>query len=136
MGYIHMFDALIERLHIKIALEISQNKEKMIELFSRIENENVGLCLDTGNLYAAGIMAKDIVNEEKLRNKIIHVHLKDRDENGINVVPGCGKVDFKQVLLGLYNMNYKGILVTETDRGENPLKTAIENKKYFIKNMR
>ena len=29
-------------------------------------------------------------------------------------------------------MKYKGLLITETDRGDDPLETAIKNKKFFI----
>lgn len=133
LKYINKLGKLAEKLNVKIALEISEKPEKLVDLFSSITSKNVGLCVDTGNLYAAGIDAKDIMTEEKLKERIMHVHLKDRDESGKNVVPGRGKVNFEPIMKALYEMQYTGLLITETDRGNDPLSTAIDNKKFFLK---
>lgn len=116
---------------ISIALEISCKDSVLCEIMDKIDFPNVGICVDTGNLYAAGVSVLDILNCEKLRKRIIHVHIKDRDDKGKNVVLGEGNVDFGGVIRTLYHINYAGLLITETDRGKNPVQTAIANKKYI-----
>lgn len=119
------------QLGIYIALEISNNADQLCEIFNDINLENIGLCVDTGNLYAAGVSIGDILECKNLKNRIIHVHIKDRDAAGNNVVLGDGKVDFNAVIDALVNMKYAGTLVTETNRGNNPIETAISNGKYI-----
>lgn len=130
--YISQLGILAQTLNISIALEISESVEKLTDLFGQIKNSNVGLCVDTGNLYTKGINVSDVVTKSELQHRIIHVHLKDRDLTGENVVPGVGKVDFYSIFKRLFEIGYEGMLITETDRGENPLVTAVENKKFFM----
>ena len=86
---------------------------------------------DTGNF---AFWDEDEIEYAKiLSDKVMHVHLKDRDESGKNVVPGRGKVNFEPIMKALYEMQYTGLLITETDRGNDPLSTAIDNKKFFLK---
>lgn len=119
------------KLGIRIALEISQSADFIYELMQEIDEENVGLCVDSGNLIAAGIDACDILTDARLRQYIFHVHIKDRDESNANVVIGTGREDFGKLIKALYHIEYEGILVTETDRGKNPLETAIYTKEYL-----
>lgn len=116
---------------IKIVLEMSVPIKDMVELFEKIQYSNVGMCLDTGNLYSSGISSMDVLNCPQLVNKIWHVHIKDRDSDLNNVVLGEGNVNFNSILMHLVVSGYKGLVVTETSRGENPYNTAIKNKKFL-----
>lgn len=131
LAYIERLGIFAEKLSIRIALEISENEKWLTDLFEKIPNKNVGLCVDTGNLYAAGINATDIILCEKLRDRIFHIHIKDRNEQGENVVLGHGKVDFVSVLKALYEIEYEGTLVTETARGDCPEDTAEYNRAFL-----
>jgi N-acylneuraminate cytidylyltransferase len=122
---------LARQLNLKIALEISEKTEGLRALFRVINRANVGFCLDTGNLFAAGFSSAEILRDRQLQPYLYHVHLKDRDLNGKNVVPGSGRVDFDTIFAALFELGYSGTLVTETDRGSDPVKTAIANKKHF-----
>ena len=116
---------------IKIALEMSLPVKDMIEFFEEIQYSNVGICLDTGNLYASGVSSMDILSCPQLVNKIWHVHIKDRDSDFNNVVLGEGNVNFNSILTHLVVNGYIGMVVTETSRGENPYDIAIKNKKFL-----
>lgn len=129
--YIKPLATLAYQLGIKIALEISQNAEMLRNLFCDIDSPNIGFCLDTGNLYAARLSAIEILQEKRLHPYLYHVHLKDRDSALNNVVPGAGCVDFTAIFEELFEIGYNGTLVTETNRGKNPIDTAIMNKKWF-----
>lgn len=131
LGYIHQLGVFAERLGIRIALEISESHEWLTKLFQKIPNDNIGICVDTGNLYAAGINVNDIILDKELTRRIFHIHLKDRNEQGENVVPGKGKVDFSSIFEALYHMGYEGTLITETDRGTKAQETAEQNKIFF-----
>lgn len=122
---------LAKQFHIDIALEISDDSHGIKKLFQRIPWDNVGLCLDTGNLFVAGYSVDDILSDQEIQKRLIHVHLKDRDCNGVNVIPGKGEVDFVPLLAHLKTMGYHRLLITETDRGDNPLQTARANRMFF-----
>lgn len=131
LRYIQQLGKLAERLNIRIALEVSKSHDQLVNIFDKIPNDNVGLCVDTGNLYAAGISVNDILRSEDLRKRLFHIHLKDRNEAGENVVPGMGKVDFLLIFEDLYRIDYEGSLIAETTRGINPQETARQNKRFF-----
>ena len=131
--FIKKLGNIAEKFSIKIALEISEGAEWQAELLDKVDN-NIGICVDTGNLFAKGINAGDIIACEKIRNRIIHIHLKDRNEKGDNVILGTGRVDFYHAIKQLYDMNYSGLMVTETDRGIVPFDTAVQNK-LFLQNI-
>lgn len=129
--YIGVLSSVAAMHGIKIALEISASVSKLIAIFEEIQYPNVGLCLDTGNLYAAGVSYKDILDCPKLASKIYHVHIKDRDIAFNNVVLGKGNVNFNIVFSQLLANGYMGLVVTESSRGEDPYITAVENKKFL-----
>lgn len=122
---------LAKQFQIDIALEISEDSQGIKKLFRKIPWDNVGLCLDTGNLFATGYSIDDILSEQEIQKRLMHVHLKDRDCNGENVIPGKGKVNFATVFAHLKKTGYHRLLITETDRGDEPLRTAQENRMFF-----
>lgn len=122
---------IAQQFNIRIALEITCDAKKLCEIMEEISIPNVGVCIDTGNLHAAGISAEEILRCEKLFGKIIHIHLKDRDAEGNNVALGKGQVDFAAILDALFKIPFAGLLIAETDRGEDPIETAINNKSFI-----
>ena len=69
----------------------------------------------------------------KLKKHIIHVHLKDKNFNGDNVILGTGSVNFDAIFMALKRIKFKGKFVFETNRGNNPRKTMLNNKNYILK---
>lgn len=131
--YINSIAHLAALFQIKIALELSTGVAETEEILSHISAPNVGLCLDTGNLVSAGHDPLQWLDSPCILKRIIHVHLKDRNSNGENVIPGTGIVDFKSIFEQLRRSSYCGLLVTETTRGSDPFETAKKNAEFFAK---
>ena len=87
-------------------------------LFNRFNSPNLKLIWDPGNAYAAGEKLPFPDGYEKIKNKIIHIHVKDAilDDQGKNVWKpiGQGNVDYKKHIEGLLKDNYRGIIALET----------------------
>ena len=119
---------------VKLSFEI-ENKinicQKICLNFS--ENKNFGITFDVGNAY---LFDKDFYTKFKSLKKFInHIHLKDRDKHGKNVVLGKGKVKFKLFFQKLNSpKKYNGTITFETNRGEDPIKIANSNYQ-IIKNL-
>ena len=114
-----------------MALETDLEIEFTNYLFNRIRSKNVYLVYDTGNRVKKGInQFKEILD---LKDKIIHVHIKDKNLLGNNVIIGRGIVNFKNIFFALKKINYKNNFTFETNRGLNPIKTMIQNIKFIKK---
>lgn len=87
-------------------------------LFQRFDCPNLKLIWDPGNAYAAGEEAPFPDGYERIRNRIIHIHVKDAvlDEKGEKIWKpiGQGKVDYRGHLEALLKDNYKGVIALET----------------------
>ena len=79
---------IAEVLNIKIALEITENNNKLKELMKEIKSNYIGICYDTGNIIAAGINPIEYLMDDEVFKRIIHIHLKDRNKNNDNVILG------------------------------------------------
>ena len=77
---------------------------------------------------------KNYINEIKLLgNNIKHVHLKDRNNKGKNVLLGKGNVNFKHIFKSLKKINYKGYFTIESTREKNAVSSLIKNRRYLFK---
>ena len=117
--------------NIKIALETNLESKLFIRLLRLINEDNVYIVYDTGNrLKNPNLQYQEII---KLKKHIIHVHLKDKNFNGDNVILGTGSVNFDAIFMALKRIKFKGKFVFETNRGNNPRKTMLNNKNYILK---
>ena len=126
---------LSQKNNIEICLETIASHEELIEIIKLIDMPNVTIVFDTGNRV---IQNQDIVKEIKtLGNLISHVHIKDSNIEGDNVILGTGLVNFEKVFTAFRDINYFGPYTFETTRGNNPVNTAKYNvnfTNFFIKN--
>ena len=87
-------------------------------LFDRFDSPNLKLIWDPGNAYAAGEETPFPDGYVKIKDKIIHVHVKDAilNEQGKKVWKpiGQGAVDYKGQLEALYRDNYPGVVSLQT----------------------
>ena len=87
-------------------------------LFRRFNSPNLKLIWDPGNAYAAGEKTPFPDGYERVKKKIIHVHVKDAisNEQGKNEWKpiGQGNVDYRGQLEALLEDNYKGVIALET----------------------
>jgi len=110
---------------IKICIESIYEAEYLRNFLQEIDEVNVTCVLDTGN---RAVQIDSMLDEINVLGRYIgHVHIKDKNYLGENVILGTGLVNFLEVFSGLKKINYSGPLVFETTRGQNPKNTAIFN---------
>ncbi len=120
--------------NILLCLETILNGKDLIDFLKLINMENVKVVFDTGNRV---VYKHNLVSDIKLLNNLIaHIHIKDKNINGENVLLGTGLVNFEEVFDALKAISYKGAFTFETTRGKNPINTAQYNVNLvkFFKN--
>lgn len=127
----HNIKNLLQTYNVKLALELDMHPSKIIEAMESTDLEFIGICLDSGNLWHYS--ATPIQDIRTLSKKIIHVHIKDRDLSGDNVLLGDGIVDFRTFFEVLKDIEYSGLMTLETKYFKNPLDEAKKNFKYISK---
>ena len=129
------FSNMVKNSSLVICLETILNTKDLIKILKDINKKNVRCVFDTGNRV---LISNSLKNEILKLNKYIgHVHIKDKNNKNINVVLGTGQVNFAEIFKSLKQINYKGKFTFETNRGTNPLSTAIYNDYYcnFLNNL-
>ena len=110
-------------------LETNLYGSKLLNLVKDIDYNNVFILLDTGNYFYNKF---DIIADiELFKNYIGHVHIKDKDVKGNNVILGSGGVNFLNVLKALNKISYSGNYTFETTRGLRALETSKYNQMFF-----
>lgn len=120
-----------------------------------LESSDVGLCVDTGHLFLAGVDPLDVVRSAG--DRVLHVHLKDLDDamaervrsgqvpfreaviGGMFKPVGAGDVDIAGVIRHLEANGYRGWYVLEQDcalsadpqPGEGPFADAKASVDYL-----
>tara|TARA_B100000963_G_scaffold359360_1_gene386495 strand:- start:8408 stop:9232 length:825 start_codon:yes stop_codon:yes gene_type:complete len=128
---INLISNILNKNNILLALETDLELKFINFLFKKVKNKNLYLAYDTGNRVKKGINQFEEISN--LKNKIIHIHLKDKDSQGNNVVLGNGIVNFKDIFFALKKINYKRKFCFETNRGTDPIKTMFNNIKFIKK---
>lgn len=120
---------------VKLSFEI----EKEIKICQKIcsyflNNKNFNITFDVGNAY---LFNKNFYEEFKpLKNFINHIHIKDRDRYGKNVVLGTGKINYRLFFKKLNApKRYNGTITFETNRGKDPIKVANSNYEIIKKSI-
>ncbi len=123
--------------NITICLETHLKSRDLLDLFELMNKDNIKAVFDTGNRC---ILDENIYSETLILNKYLkHVHIKDKDIDGNNVILGDGLANFKDFFLALNEINYSGPLVFETQRTSNPIRNheiSINLCNSFINNVK
>lgn len=122
-------------LNLVINLETLLEGSELVSLLDQVNSDHLKVVFDTGN--RVQLTARPEEEIVLLGERINHVHVKDKNENGQNVLLGTGLVNFERVFNSLHNINYKGPLIFETTRGNCPYLTGKYNKsfvEFFSKN--
>ena len=126
---VHQVMNLIKEYNVKLALELDMPAIETIEALKLANPELIGICLDSGNLWHySGSPIDDI---HTLSDRIIHVHIKDRDVEGGNVLLGDGLVDFYALSKALKSIAYSGVMTLETKYFKDPPNEAKKNLRYI-----
>ena len=109
-------------LNILICIESLMKGEHLRRFLELVNEPNVKCVFDTGNRV---LDSSDLASEIRLLcDWIAHVHIKDKNDLGENVLLGTGRVNFAEVFGALSEIGYEGPLVFETTRGTDPATTA------------
>ncbi len=126
-----------QQYNIMLCLECLVSASELNEFISLVNMNNVKAVFDTGNRV---LETPDLYNEILILSENLgHVHIKDKDRTGNNVILGSGLVDFCGVFSALEVIGYEGPFNFETNRGSIPLDTAKHNInfcKFFAMNQR
>ena len=131
-NYVRVLQIICEKLavhNIKLALEVDLDASSINKLIKLINKKNIFIVYDTGNrLKSKNLQYKEII---KLKKHICHIHLKDKNLKGENVIMGNGNVNFTNIFKAIRLIKYKGKYTFETNRGKNPIVTMSNNKKFI-----
>ena len=110
---------------ITVCLETLLSGAQLIQVLNKVNHPAISVVFDTGNRVA---LDHDLTSDIRLLgSRIRHVHIKDKNSVNENVILGSGLVNFQQVFEALADIGYEGPYTFETNRGKNPLRTAIYN---------
>jgi len=117
-----------QQYNILLCVECLVSASELNEFISLVNMNNVKAVFDTGNR----VLETPNLNKEilTLSGNLGHVHIKDKDRTGNNVILGSGLVDFCGVFTALDVLGYEGPFNFETNRGSIPLDTAKHNIKF------
>jgi sugar phosphate isomerase/epimerase len=118
-----------ERHNIKILIESNESASNILKFLNCIASPNVGVVYDIGN---ASVCGHDVKEELfLLREKLVHIHIKDKTRSGNNVLLGSGIVNFSKVFRSISEIKYQGMFTLETYKGENSLISAKRNLEFL-----
>ncbi|MHB9032607.1 MAG: sugar phosphate isomerase/epimerase family protein [Anaerolineae bacterium] len=112
---------ILERTPVRLALENHyaywlQYPQDYEHLFDAIASPQVGMTLDSGHFYSAGVDPVSIARQ--FGERIFHVHIKDRI--GLQAVPfGTGEIDNLGTVRALAAAGYQGYLSQELEMGHS-----------------
>lgn len=130
-GWLEKLVPISEATGVAVMLEYDLPTSMLKELVAATGGK-IGICYDTGNRAYFGFDPAEIL---ELGGLIRHVHIKDKEPGGKNVMLGTGKVDFKTVFANLDAIGYDGPLILETSRGDGEADAGRKNL-AFVKTLR
>lgn len=123
----------LEGTNMSIALENlplkNASAEELLTLIHTVGGDHLGICLDTGHLHLARNQGLVPYSQSefirKAGDKLIALHIADNDTSrDQHLMPfGNGNVDWKDVMIGLRDINYQGLFNLEIpgERNHCPL---------------
>ena len=98
-------------LDIKVAFENTKFKGYLEYVLQNIQNENAGICFDSGHYH---VHFDDNLDFTKFKDRIFAVHLHDNDKSDdLHLIPFDGTIDWKKTIEELKSCNYDGPITME-----------------------
>lgn len=117
------------RFEIEIAIETDISDEQVLNLL-KICND-LRICYDIGNATGKG---KNVLQElEALKEKIIEVHIKDKQIGALSTMLGAGDVDFDAIFNSKRIARSNSIYILETYFGQNAVEDTLKNLEFIRK---
>ena len=114
-----------QELNIKVAFENTKIKGYLDYVIENIDNENVGICFDSGHYH---VHFNDDLDFTKFKDRIFAVHLHDNDKSDdLHLIPFDGTLDWKDTIRNLKKCNYSGPITIELCYRYDYLNISIDN---------
>ena len=98
-------------LDVKVAFENTKIKGYQEYVIENIDNDNVGICFDSGHYH---VHFKDELDFSIFKNRIFAIHLHDNDQSDDqHLLPFDGTLDWKKLIKNLKDNNYDGPITME-----------------------
>ena len=114
-----------QKLNIKVAFENTKIKGYLDYVIENIDNENVGICFDSGHYH---VHFNDDLDFPKFKDRIFAVHLHDNDQSDdLHLMPFEGTLDWEETIKNLKECNYDGPVTLELCYRNEYLDMSIED---------
>lgn len=98
-------------LDVVVAFENTKIKGYLDYVISNIDNDNVGICLDSGHYH---VHFNDELDWSLFKNRIYAVHIHDNDKSDdLHLLPFDGTLDWDAFIDNLRESNYNGPITME-----------------------
>lgn len=115
---------------VLLAVETDLPCSDLIEFMQCLKNLNIRVCYDIGNAVAMGYTVTGDIRY--LMPWIAEIHVKDRSQDGKNVLLGSGDVDFETFFREITELGYTGPYVMETPSGDNWEENAEQHLQFVL----
>jgi sugar phosphate isomerase/epimerase len=110
--------------------ELTSNSEALLRLLDAVDDDNLGVILDTAHQHAQKEMLP--LSVEKLGRHIRYVHVADND--GLvnrHFVPGTGTIDWEEVFLALKRQGFDGTYAVDLEQLPDLEQCFVQGKRFL-----
>jgi len=110
--------------------ELTSNSEALLRLLEAVNDDNLGVILDTAHQHAQKELLP--LSVEKLGRHIRYVHVADND--GLvnrHLPPGTGTIDWEEVFLALKRQGFDGYYAVDLEQLPNLEERFIQGKQFL-----
>lgn len=110
--------------------ELTSNTEALMRLLDAVDDDNLGVILDTAHQHAQKEMLP--LSVEKLGKRIRYVHVADND--GLvnrHLPPGTGNIDWEETFLALKRQGFDGFYAIDLERLPDLEQRFLEVKRFL-----
>jgi hexulose-6-phosphate isomerase len=116
LDFITNIQSSLREHEIKIAIESDFEPTKLSNFISKFDPELVGINYDIGNSASLGFNFSEELS--LYSDRVINVHVKDRELGGTTVPLGTGNADLPGTIKLLEQIGYKGNYILQTARAD------------------
>ena len=129
IDHINIIAKACEVSKMSLCLETILEGKDLLLVLNKLNSKNIKVVFDTGNRIAFGHKIFDDILI--LKDKIEHIHIKDKNIEDQNVILGTGKVNFLEVFRALKKINFTKSFTFETRRGLDPINSCEFNINFI-----
>ncbi len=110
--------------------ELTSNSEALLRLLEAVDDDNLGVILDTAHQHAQKELLP--LSVEKLGRHIRYVHVADND--GLlnhHYVPGTGTIDWDEVFLALKRQGFDGYYAVDLEQMPELEECFVQGKQFL-----